>query len=98
MLWWMGAQALNQRASKTRVRIPGGRWLAHAVLAALVFAYVGLLAVRRLGDTSTLIDGWGVNALELFAGLLCLRAMRVHGRGRRVPLLLGLGAFCWATG
>ncbi len=78
--------------------LPGGRWLAHAVLAALVFAYVGLLTVRRLGDTSTLIDGWGVNALELFAGVLCLRAMRVHGRGRRVPLLLGLGAFCWATG
>ena len=76
----------------------GRRWLAHAVLAALVIAYVGLLTTRRPGEISTLLDGWGVNVIEFFAGALCLLAARAHGRGRLVPLLLGLGALSWAMG
>ena len=68
------------------------------MLAVLVVAYVGLLMVRRPGETSTLIDGWGVTVLELCAGVLCLLAARAHGRGRLVPFLLGLGALSWAAG
>src|SRR5579862_7578866 len=94
----MGAQARSQSTSEYRAQRTGWRWLAHSVLGALVIAYVGLLSARRPGEISTLLDGWGVNAIELFAGVLCLLAARAQGRGRLVPLLLGLGALSWAMG
>jgi diguanylate cyclase len=74
------------------------RWLPHALLGAVGLAYIGLLVVRSPRDSSTLIDGWGVDALELAAGVLCLFAPRPHGRGRFVPALLGVGVLCWGLG
>jgi diguanylate cyclase (GGDEF)-like protein len=94
----MRAWSTSQVEKRFGAQLPGVRWLAHAVLVALALAYIGLLVVRRPGETSTLIDGWGVNALELSAGVLCLLAARRPGPGRRVPLLLGLGALSWAAG
>jgi diguanylate cyclase len=94
----MSTSSRSQSQEDPGVRLPGVRWLAHVVLGALVLSYLGLLIVRRPGETSTLIDGWGVDVLEACAAVLCMFAARGRGPGRRVPLLLGFGALCWATG
>jgi diguanylate cyclase (GGDEF)-like protein len=94
----MSAVAANHDGAGPGARLSAWRWLAHVVLGGLGLAYIGLLVVRSPGNSSTLIDGWGVDALELAAGVLCLLAPRRHGRARFVPALLGAGVLCWAAG
>jgi diguanylate cyclase (GGDEF)-like protein len=74
------------------------RWLPHAVLGAIVIAYLALLVVRPADQSSTLIDGWGMSAVEICAGLLCIAAAGRHGRERLVPVLLGIAVICWGSG
>jgi hypothetical protein len=52
-----------------------------AVLAGLLFAYLVLLTLRPADESSTLIDGWMIVAIELVASGLCVA--RGVGRGRR---------------
>lgn len=76
----------------------GARRLVHAVLAALVLAYVVLVIVRPANESSTLIDGWGVTAIEVAAGVLCMLGARRQGRDWLVAVLLGAAFVCWGAG
>jgi diguanylate cyclase (GGDEF)-like protein len=75
--------------------------LVHATYAAmfvLLAAYLVLLAVRPAAQDSTLIDGWGVDAFELLAGVLCIIGGRRTRPGSAVPALLGASVICWGLG
>jgi diguanylate cyclase (GGDEF)-like protein len=98
MSWLMSVLVSNYSGAGPGVPQSPRRWVPHVVLGALGLAYIGLLVVRSPRDSSTLIDGWGVDALELAAGVLCLLAPRRRGRGRYVPVLLGVGVLCWGAG
>ena len=58
----------------------------------------GYLVLRVLGASTGFIDGWGVDALELALGGMCLARGRVRGPGRAVALVLGAALLCWAAG
>jgi diguanylate cyclase len=97
----MFAPATQARALVRRGRGqdgPSAIWAVYAVMAALVVAYLVLLFSRPTNQSSTLIDGWGVDAFEITAGILCI----VGGRRRRpdsaVPIVLGIAILCWALG
>ncbi len=73
-------------------------WVAYGVLGVLLAAYMISEIVRRDGQPSVLIDGWGVAACEVIASLLCI-ARGLFTRGDpRVPLVLGLGLLSWSIG
>lgn len=74
------------------------RWSPLATVAGLVAAYVVLLIVRSPTQSSTLIDGWGVAAVEIATGLLCVSAARGQGRDWPVAVLLGTAVVCWGFG
>ncbi|HEX4010659.1 MAG TPA: EAL domain-containing protein [Solirubrobacteraceae bacterium] len=73
-------------------------WLVYAVLGVLLAGYLVSLVVRPAGAYSTAIDGWGVDAFELVAGVLC-----IAGGSRRRPrsvvsVVLGAAIICWSLG
>jgi diguanylate cyclase (GGDEF)-like protein len=68
------------------------------VLSVVLIAYLALLLLRPAGQSSTLLDGWGVDAFELFASGLCIAAGLRRHAGRTVPLFLGAALACWALG
>ena len=68
------------------------------MLGALLLAYLGLLIERGKGPPSTLIDGWGVDAFEVTASLLCIARGLVHRRGRSTAIVLGCAVLAWAIG
>jgi diguanylate cyclase (GGDEF)-like protein len=80
---------------RTSDRIPRFVWPIYGVLTALAVGYV---VVESLGIDWPWLDGWGVNAFETVAGLLCCAKAISLRRGRAVPLLLGAGLLCWAAG
>jgi two-component system sensor histidine kinase/response regulator len=82
----------------TRVRVTFG--IAGALVAALVVS----LIVRPTGSYVTPLDGWGVAALELTVGNLCL-ARYFEGTwrssssvARLFPLVMGVACISWAVG
>ncbi|MGB9183305.1 MAG: bifunctional diguanylate cyclase/phosphodiesterase [Solirubrobacteraceae bacterium] len=70
----------------------------YAVLAAVLLAYIAYAALRGPGQNITLIDGWGVDAVELLAAALCMAAGLRPGRIAAAPLVLGLALAAWGTG
>ncbi len=69
------------------------------VLTLVVVAYAGPTVVRSPnGASPTWLDGWGVAAFELVAGLLVLVRAYVSPRDRKYALWLGLGSVFWALG
>lgn len=72
--------------------------MVYAVMVALVAAYLILLVSRPAGQHSTLIDGWGVDAFEISAGVLCILGGLRRRPGSAVPLVLGAGVICWGMG
>ncbi len=70
----------------------------YAVLALAAVAFVVYAAVRPSGYTSTLIDGWGVDAFELTCAGLCIGAGVRGGRFAAAPLALGAALTAWAFG
>jgi diguanylate cyclase len=70
----------------------------YAVLSVVLIAYLALLLLRPVGQSSTLLDGWGVVAFELFASGLCIASGLRRRTGRMVPLFLGAALACWALG
>jgi diguanylate cyclase (GGDEF)-like protein len=81
----------------------GGRrvraiWVAYGVLGMLLLAYLGLLIARPASESSTLIDGWGLIAVELVASIMCIARGVVRKRGRLVPFALGGSILAWTLG
>ncbi len=79
------------------------RWI-FAVAAVLVVALVVSLVVRPIGAYFTPVDGWGVDALELSMGALCI-ARYFEGSwrssnpvARLFPLILGMACITWGLG
>ena len=73
-------------------------WVAYGVLGVLLAVYMVSEILRRDGQSSQLIDGWGVALFEVIVSLLCIaRALFTRG-DRRVPLVLGLGLLSWSVG
>jgi diguanylate cyclase len=73
-------------------------WVAYGVLGALLLAYLGLLIARPAGESSTLIDGWLVIAVELVASGMCIARGLGREQGRLVPLALGASVLAWTLG
>ncbi len=72
--------------------------MVYLALSVALIAYLALLGLRPASSSSTLLDGWGVDAFELIASGLCI-ANGLHRRTRRaVPLILGIALACWALG
>ena len=69
---------------------------AYAVLAAVLAGFFAYRLISAPAHQSTLINGWGVDAFELTAAVLCVLA----GRRRRsaVPFVLGGALIAWAIG
>ena len=73
-------------------------WLLYAGLAALLGLYIAYRIREPIDQHSTVIDGWGVDAFELSASLLCIAASLRRRAGAVVPLVLGAGLLCWSIG
>ncbi len=70
----------------------------YAALCSLLVAYLFLILMRPAGDSSTLVDGWGVDSFELVASGLCIASGLRRRSGRAVPVLLGTALASWALG
>jgi diguanylate cyclase (GGDEF)-like protein len=91
------------QARRLAARVPGPKHgdavsLIYGVMGALLVAYLVLLIVRPPAQSSMVIDGWGVDAFELFAGALCVVGGLRRRPGSAVPLVLGAAIVCWALG
>jgi diguanylate cyclase (GGDEF)-like protein len=92
-----GARLRAGRPPRRRAldRTPAFVWPIFGVLVVFAIAYV---LVELLDIEWDWMEGWGVNAFELVAGLLCISRASTLRRGRAVPVLLGAGLLCWALG
>jgi two-component system sensor histidine kinase/response regulator len=79
------------------------RWV-FGIAAALVVALIVSLIVRPVGSSFTPVDGWGVDALELTMGALCVAryyegSWRLSSSVARLfPLVLGMACLAWGLG
>ncbi len=79
------------------------RWV-FGVAGALVVALIVSLIVRPIGSYVTPVDGWGVDALELTMGALCIAryfqpSWRASTAVARVfPLVIGIACLSWGVG
>ena len=89
---WLRAAFPRRRSGD---RTPPLVWPAYALLAALALGYV---FVELVGIEWAWLDGWGVNGFEIAAGALCVYRAATITRGRAIPVLLGVGLWCWAAG
>ena len=85
--------AFSRRRSGDRV--PGWVWPAYGFLAALAIGYV---VIELVGVQWDWLDGWGVNVFEIVVGALCVGRAATIKRNRAIPVLLGVGLWCWAAG
>ncbi|HEY3771679.1 MAG TPA: EAL domain-containing protein [Solirubrobacteraceae bacterium] len=91
-------QADNRRTARGHwVRLDGARLL-YAGLGVVLAAYIALLLIRPADQSSTLIDGWGVDLFEILGGGLCIVGGRRRQPGSAVPLVLGAALIAWAFG
>jgi diguanylate cyclase (GGDEF)-like protein len=73
-------------------------WCSYGVLGVLLLCYLGVLIERGRGATSTVLDGWSVDAFEVVASLLCIARGLTRRRGRAAALILGCSLLVWAVG
>jgi PAS domain S-box-containing protein len=79
------------------------RWI-FGIAAALVLALIVSLVVRPIGSSFTPVDGWGVAALEVSMGVLCIaRFFEASWRSstsaaRLFPLIIGMACLAWGLG
>lgn len=87
----VAAEAAGERAG-------GAIKALYGLLGLILAVYAISLITRKNGDTTTLVDGWGVAGFELLVSLLVLvRALRSR-RDRAFGAWLGLGMVAWAAG
>ena len=77
---------------------PASVWRVYAAMGVLLVAYLALILLRPPGQGSTLINGWGVDAFELVASVLCIASARRRRSGRAVALILGGALASWTLG
>jgi diguanylate cyclase (GGDEF)-like protein len=98
----MSASAANARDGSRSVNGAPGRTTTPGVLfaglAVVLAAYVVYAALRSPGSSTTLIDGWGVDAFEIAAAAFCVAAGLRSGRVTAAPLVLGIALACWGMG
>ena len=70
----------------------------YALLGLILIGYAVSLVLRANGANTTWLDGWGVSAFELFAGVLVLVRAAVSPKDRGFCLALGTGMCLWALG
>jgi diguanylate cyclase len=92
------AMARDRAFPKHHVQRVRAIWIAYCVLGALLLAYLGLLIARPASQSSTLIDGWGVIAVELVAAGLCIARGIARKQARLVPFALGASILAWTLG
>ena len=93
-----GALRNRRRPPVGAERFPTVLWAAYGLLGICLIAYAAYVAVRPAGQYSSTVDGWGVDAGEFVAGVLCVARACARRRRRAVTLLLGVGILTWATG
>ena len=69
-----------------------------AVFGVLLVAYFVVLVVRPADQSSTLLDGWGVDAFELLVCTLGIGVAFARGSGRPIALSLGGSMLLWSLG
>ena len=95
----MSLSALASLARSRRRDDPSRRvWASYTLLAGVLLGYLVLLLVRRNGSYSLAVDGWGVVAFEMAAGLLCIAGALHRHQGRGAWVLLGAALMSWASG
>src|ERR1700684_572583 len=92
------AQARSLAARVRRPRRGDAVGLIYGIMGLLLVAYLVLLIVRPADQSSTAIDGWGVDAFELSAGVLCIVGGIRRRPGSAVPIVLGAALISWALG
>ena len=95
--------ALTERTHPTRSsRLPdrplGATGLCWVLIAVLIGYAVSLVLRGPDGPSPTWLDGWGVSAFELVAGLAVISRGILVPRDRRYALWLGGGCCLWAIG
>ncbi len=70
-------------------------WLAYLAMGILLLAYLGWLIS---GNSSTLINGWGVSAFEVAGSAMCIANGLRRRTARWVPIILGAALMAWAFG
>ena len=102
-----GQPTMSASVARARTRALSGRghasgasaiWVPYGVLAAMLLAYLGYLIARPISESSTLIDGWLLCAVEIVASGLCIARGVRRKSGRLVPLLLGASILSWSLG
>jgi diguanylate cyclase (GGDEF)-like protein len=73
-------------------------FVAYSVMAVLLVAYLAYTVFGGRQGDSTLIDGWGVDALELAASAMCIASAVWRRSNRAVPLILGAALLSWSLG
>jgi diguanylate cyclase len=86
------------RESRSGGRQQRGIVAVYSALSVALIGYTALIVLRPAGQSSTLLDGWGVDAFELIASGLCIANGLCRRTGRVVPLMLGIALTCWALG
>jgi diguanylate cyclase (GGDEF)-like protein len=76
-------------------RTPALLWPLYGLLTLLAAGYV---VTQLLNRNWGWVNGWGVDGFEFVVSGLCVLKARTMRRGRSIPLLLGLGLFCWGAG
>jgi methyl-accepting chemotaxis protein len=96
------ARPFSERANASQVQAdhgPGaGVKALYGVLAVVLVAYAISLVVRPDGASWTWLDGWGVGAFEVLAGVLVIARGWASPEDRKYTLWLGVGCLAWAIG
>src|SRR5579872_5626466 len=70
----------------------------YGLLALVLVGYFVKLILKATGDTTTLVDGWGVASFELISSLLVLARALARREDRAFGLFLGIGMCSWSIG
>jgi len=70
-------------------------WPAYLAMGVLLLAFLGWLIS---GNSSRLVNGWGVSVFELLGAGLCIAAGLTRRTARWVPIVLGAALMAWAVG
>lgn len=84
--------------SEDRRRARPGIEKLYLALSVVLIVYLVWLSIRPAGQSSTLVDGWGVDGFELLASGLCIASGLRRRTGRAIPLILGAALASWALG
>jgi diguanylate cyclase (GGDEF)-like protein len=88
----------SRSGSALAARAKTALWAIYALCGLLLVAYLVVVLSRPNGAYWTWLDGWGVDAVEVFISGLCIGRALLRRPGRLVALTLGIAIMCWAIG